>query len=372
MDPFSGSAHSRRPWHYTRIGNSRAHAFQSAPVPISSGVLTPSANRRLLKMQLVIWYALIVGCGRPPSAPAGQGLPTGGRVVFIGPAQTDPSSDGVLGGAAQAARGVDALQFDFIAPSGPGIPPLLEQLDRALAAQPAAICLFVASEPHARALCDHLQRFDGLLVTVGARPAQVEPFAHVAADWCQGAELLAEAVNASLEKLARRSYVLLHADGRSELETNIARRFRSAMARFTRVTLLDQAALGASIPPRSPPEQIADLLAHFRHAGLVVTLDPQPWTAPGLFRLAEPHHFATLGASPALWPRLRSGEAVALVGPRDGDLGRIAIERAVRGLTGDTSARGSVLVPCEVVTADSLDAFRERFERAARPVPTKR
>lgn len=219
------------------------------------------------------------------------------------------------------------------------------------------------------AIAGRLQRYDGLLVAIGAKPAGREPFALVAADWCQGAELLAEAVNTSLEQLNRRSYILLHADGRGELETNIFRRFHSAMARFTRVTLLDQAAIGAAIPPRSPTEQITEMLTRFRHAGVVVTLDPSPWTGPALFRLEEPHHFATLGASPTLWPRLRSGEAVALVGPCDGDLGRIAVERAVRGLTGDNAARGSILVPCELVTAESLDAFRDRFERAVRPAP---
>jgi ABC-type sugar transport system substrate-binding protein len=244
---------------------------------------------------------------------------------------------------------------------------VLEELERALAPEPAALCVYFGSESLARAAADSLSRYRGVLVTINSAPPGVESFAHVAADWCQGAESLADAINSALEKLDRRSFVLLHADGRSELETNIFRRFRSAMSRFTRVQLLDQAVLGTSIPPRSPAEQVAAMLERFRHAGLAVTLDPAPWIAPALYRLEEPQHFATLGASPALWPRLRSGEAVALVGPHEGELGRIAIERAIRGLTGDSDARGSVLVPCEVVTPDTFEAFRAKYEQFASP-----
>ncbi len=117
------------------------------------------------------------------------------------------------------------------------------------------------------------------------------------------------------------------------------------------------------------------LLERFPNAGLVVSLDPALWLTPqagwerDLRQVSGDFRFATLSAAPSLWSRLgtpeRPGEAAALVGPLDGEIGYAAVEMAAQLLLGASQIVRERAVPCELVTADNLADFARRYAAAA-------
>jgi hypothetical protein len=118
-------------------------------------------------------------------------------------------------------------------------------------------------------------------------------------------------------------------------------------------------------PPRQR-EQLREMLAQFSSAGLVITLTAEPWFDIPPERWLDPRNsFATLSAAPRLWPRLASGEAAALVGPLDGDVGYGAVELAWLGLTGAERAGTRPMVPCELVTPQTRTEFARRYAESA-------
>ena len=80
-------------------------------------------------------------------------------------------------------------------------------------------------------------------------------------------------------------------------------------------------------------------------------------------------HFATLGAPPILWRQLGTaaarGQAAALVGPLDGDIGFAAVEAVVHILMNPNGPPPNHTIPCELVTSENLVDFARRYSVAA-------
>lgn len=223
----------------------------------------------------------------------------------------------------------------------------------AAASQPAAADPFVA-------LARDIQRRGALLITMGRDLAPGVAFGHVAVDWPAGAELLGRRLKAIAPD--KSSYVLLHQRGISPLGSACYDRFNLTATRELMTRLTERAAGGAAGRQR---EQIRDMLGEFPAAGLVVTLAPDVWLADGAPRLPPQNAIATLSAVPPLWSKLASGEAAALVGPLDGQIGAAAVELAWQGLTGSERAGVRRLVPCELATPETRIEFERRYAEAA-------
>lgn len=312
--------------------------------------------------------------------------PRDALLVILGPEDTDPRRPAIVGAARRYVEQIPYLRL-AVPPLPDADPQTLERcVDEALSQSPAAVCLWVSDPIQARPLAERIRLHGAVLVTMGAPIDGVIPFAHVAPDLPGGARLLAE----NLARLAngRRSYILLHEDGASAAARPVYDRFMPA-ARDQPLTLLEQ----REVRPDGPtaPQVLREMLGRFRHAGLVVTLLPDPWLTEPASLILDPGRaadgermpppgpaggtpsatgpsrgprFVTLSAVPPLWRYLRSGEAAALVGPLDGLIGSTAVELAVRGMMRTRSDNAYRLIPCELVTRENLESFARRYAEA--------
>lgn len=248
---------------------------------------------------------------------------------------------------------------------------LLTTVGRALDNHPLAVCLYVEDVDAARQAAERIAQAGALLVLIGRTIEGVASYGVVEVGWPDGAELLGNALDAvagarpnpNLPHVGP-SYVLIHEEGQDETATLIYRRFTSAVRAKATMSLL--AEQNATALKRSARELVEDALRTFPNARLIVTLNPEPWLslAPRL-RLPPQNRFATLSAAPLLWPRLRAGEAAALVGPLDGEVGFAAVEMAVQGLMRVPYAPTRVVIQCALVTRETLDDFARRYAEAA-------
>jgi hypothetical protein len=62
---------------------------------------------------------------------------------------------------------------------------------------------------------------------------------------------------------------------------------------------------------------------------------------------------------------LLAGEAAALVGPLDGEIGAAAVELAITGLMQVSDTPRLRTISCELVTAATLPDFAQRYAQAA-------
>lgn len=304
----------------------------------------------------------LTGCKRDPEPPTGgTPLPPGTLVAVIGPCQAHPSWPGIRGGAQRYGQRpyVSCLT---VAPESNDPAALQDLVDQTVGRNPLAICLCVDDPDIARPAAQRIVRADILLVTIGRRIDGVNTYGHVAVNWPGAASLLGE----NLDKIAagRLSYVLVHQDQQDRRASLCYARFTAAARSRSALKLLEQR--NAAKSGRSQRELVEELRQRFPHVGLVVTLSPEPWVSrQPWMKLPPENRFATLGAPPRLWSRLRSGEAAALVGPLEGDIGYAAVDMAVTGLMGIPDTPRERTVPCELVMLDTLDDFARRYAAAA-------
>lgn len=292
-------------------------------------------------------------------------------VVVIGPSEDHPQWPGIRGGAERFFAAVSTLHGYCTAPREDSAEALRATITHTLEQHPNVVCLYVTSAAAARPNIDLIAARQSLLVTMGEAVGDPRVAAHVGVDLPAAAELL----GSSLTQVAagRQSYLLLHEEGRSETTTNCHRRFMRAAQREYGLTLLQEA--NAAAGERTPAQLVEDALGLFQHAGLIVTLEPDVWlTAPTgwhrrLRELNAEFRFATLSAAPALWPRLGTpatpGEAAALVGPLDGEIGYAAAQLATQLLISTEKSTSRIIIPCELVTPENLADFARRYSEAA-------
>jgi ABC-type sugar transport system substrate-binding protein len=309
-----------------------------------------------------ILVAAIMGCERVPPPGSGTIPSEGDLVVLIGPARPNPRWVGIAGGARLFMQDYPQLRLKSAAPSDNSALTLSRIIDAALNDNPRAICLFVRDPVVARPAIDKILAQTTIVVTMGVDTKVPGVFGHVHLDMPAGAELLAE----HLSEIAagKRSYVLLHYYGTTPTGTRCYERFMRRMRAQPGLTLLEERNAGEAEQP--PAELVRAMFARFRHAGLAVTLDPGPWlSASPAELLGGEARFATLGAPRALWPYLRSGEAAALVGSLDGEIGSLAVELALAGITERFTPGQVRIVDSELVTPENLDGFARRYAAAA-------
>jgi ABC-type sugar transport system substrate-binding protein len=292
----------------------------------------------------------------------GKPISDGDSIVLIGPAGSSPQWAGIAGGARRFVAGYPPLTLETMAPADNTSAALSQVVREALAKGPKAICLYVSDPDAARPAARQITRRGRILVTMGVGGAVPDAFGHVSVACAGGAELLGE----RLEDIAggKHSYVLLHRHGATNNDTHCYERFMLKARSSHGMTLLDER--NAAESEQSPTELLREMFARFQHAGLAVTLDPRTWlSTPPDKLLGSNARFVTLGAPPVLWQYLRSGEAAALVGPLDGEIGSLAAEMAVMGIT-ESQKPGQVrIVQMEVVKAETLGDFASRYAAAA-------
>lgn len=291
-------------------------------------------------------------------------------IAVIGPSETDARWPGLRGGALRYAAQLPVLRVHCHAPVDATAEALAATVDETLRLRPGVVCLHVDQPEVARAAALRIVADRVLLVTVGQVVEEVTAVAHVGIDLPAAAELLGE----NLERVAagRQSYLLVHEAGRGTVPTHCYQRFMAKARRQFDVRLLAEGHVTAT--DGRGERVLEDLLSRYPRAGLVVTLNAELWLRPlpgweqDLRSLNPEFRFATLAAPPTFWARLGrpgdEGPVAALVGPLDGDLGYAAVEAATDALLHHRQTAPRI-IPCEVVTPETLADFARRYSAAA-------
>lgn len=334
--------------------------YQSCELPRTRRAAQLVGCFRLIASHLIL-AASITGCERPPEAPLGRaGLRA--HVALIGLTQFDAAWPALQGGFRSGLQPYAEITVETVAPSERGQAALLRCAEDVLTRRPRVVCVVTSDPALALPALLRCAQAGALVITIGAATGESCVFGHVEVEWSGGAERLGD----NLEKLAgeSRTFLLLHENERNTVATYCYRRFSAAARRQFEMRLLEERSTVGELA--TPADIVHAMTARYPGAGLVVTLLPDPWlTAPPGATIASSARFATLGASPALWPALRSGRAAALVGPLDGEVGRRAAEIALEALVGGENDRSPRVVKCELVTAETLEDFAKRYSAAA-------
>ncbi|MBP7747895.1 MAG: sugar ABC transporter substrate-binding protein [Phycisphaerae bacterium] len=323
----------------------------------------------LTALSYLIVFASLMGCERSDGPPSGDARALRGALVaVIGPAEGHPQWPGIRGGAERFAAGNPSLRLLCTAPREEWGETLATAVERVLSDRPAIVCLWITDPEAAAPSVARIANQQVVLVTMNARATAGYPAAHVDLDWSSAAHLLGSQLG--VVAAGRRSYVLVHEEGRDPLATACYRRFAAAASRQYDLTLLE-----ARRGTGDPRAAVEELLGRFSHAGLVITLNPDVWLTAragwdGELRARNREfRFATLSAAPVLWSRLGTpaapGDAAALVGPLDGQIGYAAVELAARLLLGTQRATLERVISCELVTPETLADFAQRYAAAA-------
>jgi len=315
----------------------------------------------------VVSYSLVLtvvmGCRQAPPLPGSGRLPNeGDLIVLIGPAESSPQWAGIAGGARRFIEPYPALRLEIVAPADNRSETLMQVVREALAKDPRAICMYVSNRAAAAAAAEAVVAHAGILVTLGVELDIPGVFGHVEEDVAGAAELLGRHLDEIVS--GKRSYVLLHRAGTSTKDTRCYERFLAKARSYRAISLLEERNAGQG--DQSSAELVRAMFTRFRHAGLVVTLEPSLWlSAAPADVLGQNARFATVGAAPVLWRYLRSGEATALAGPLDAELGSRAVELALAAITESRKPGAVRTVRSELVTRETLDDFAKRYAEAA-------
>lgn len=306
---------------------------------------------------------VLTGCERSPTSASGTRIGSTEVLVYlIGPGGDCPQWPAIAGGAKRCAQQLPYMRFEAVRLYGGTPGQSSTTLPDVLGKKPFAICLYVTDPVVARPIAEQILADGPVLVTMGVPIDGIKVFAHVDPCVANAAGLLGE----NLIKIAagRQSYLLLHENGKDALATRCYGRFMAAAGAQYTLTLLEQRS--AADPETSPPQILAQMVKRFHRAGLVVTLSPEVWlTVPPEAVLKEQTCLATLGAFPELWPHLRSGRALALVGPLDGEIGYAAMEMVSAAFTKSREFGTQRFILPELVTPETLDDFARRYAAAA-------
>lgn len=305
--------------------------------------------------------AMVTGCDRPASNPQPLASFKDARVVAVGWTADDPQWPGIRGGIERAAADFAPLRVEFRA-ARDALPAtyaaLIADVERA---RPHVAILHVGRARDVEHAVRRLTHAGVRVVTVGRTLASEGEYARVEIDLPGGAELL----GAELPRIAAggQAYVLLHARGIDAEATRLYQRFAAGAEKNRLISrLAERTRPTADSDGRA---QIGEMLAEFRNVSLVITLDDRPWRSGAAGLLGPANRFATLPASPVLWGEMRAGRCAALAGPLDGDAGAAALNLAVHALSNSPRPESPRVIPCELVTPDSLDDFARRYRAAA-------
>ncbi|MEW6250064.1 MAG: substrate-binding domain-containing protein [Planctomycetota bacterium] len=296
---------------------------------------------------------------------------SGSLIAVIGVSENDPHWPGIAGGARRYFTGVPIFRGACVAPADGSPDKLQAVVAGVLEQRPSAVCIQIADPNAAAPAVEPFLSRQIPVVTIGTPYADSRIIAHLGINLLDAAEQLAR----QLDQVAAgsRTYLLLHESGRDEVATARYERFRMAAQAHSTLRLLEEE--NAFADQRGPVALIELMLAEYPHAGLLITLAPDVWLTPDagwkseLRRRNADFRFITFSAAPVLWRKLgtpeQRGEAAALVGVLDGDLGHRAVECAVSLLMGAPTPNRERLLLCEVVTPESLPDFAQRYAAAA-------
>lgn len=320
----------------------------------------PAGHGRICRQALyliAIWP--LTACERPPAPGEAKQRIENPQIVFVGLPDGDPRWDAVEAGARRMIKNYENIRFTVLRPLDDSHTAMESACRNAVHLGAHAVIIWIQRPDQSENAIQIIAASGAAAITIGPHLKSESIYAHVQCSPLDAAELLGRQLSAVAGESL--SYSLLHENGRSPFDTDVYRRFDAGAGGAFGLRKLTEAYSGGS--RAQSEETLAEMLAKFPNVGLVVSLDPQIWFHdPGARRLNPSNRFVTTSAPPILWPALRSGRAAALVGWIEGDIGRAAVDFAVRSL-GEQRRTGRLLeIPPELVTRETLDDFVRRYQ----------
>lgn len=309
---------------------------------------------------------LLTGCRPPETGPSvRRSALEGARIVFIGPSRDDPQWPGIVGGAGRYLSNYPMLNVEYQSPPDNRAESYLSTV-RTIASQQPRLIVLVHREKHvlgqaARTVIEaHVS-----VVTVGDRTDVLGVFAHVQEDTAGACDLLGR--NLSIIAGDWKSYLLVHCRGSGRSGAYHYERYMSKARDFRGIALLREIdACEQSAQTVNPVDSIQAAIEMFPNVGFIVLLDAVVWQ-PGVLEslLQRKTRIVMCGTAPPLWPYLKSGDALALAGVNDGELGSAAAELAVAALTESRKPGTYKVVDSVLVTAATLPDFMQSYTAAS-------
>lgn len=316
---------------------------------------------------LMAGLSALPACERSPLPTAGRasGRLKRARVVVIAPGSAGPRWPAVRAGVRQALGSYEGLRIKWrtVTPATPAA--LAGVLEHEATRTADGVVIYWPARLDSEPLPESFAPDRQIVVVIGPRRVPPGVYGLVRVAWAAGADRLAERLHTL--RGDPKSLLLLHRAGCQAWGRRLRDRFMLALGKQGRVALLDEADLcGAD----DAAGAIRPLVTRFAHAGVLVSLDGRVWDEPGAWQAVPARMpIATLGADPRLWPLMRAGRAVALVGPLDGKIGEAAGALLVSGLADGTPGPHVRTIECELVRPETLDDFVRRYQQAAATQP---
>lgn len=314
--------------------------------------------RRALGLLLctIIGIGSLSGCGSGARLPKPR-VPTNFTIVFIRPEAC--FAPALIGGASKAIGGlsgrIEVLDWSV----GPAA--LTQELARR---SPDAVCIWIDPAPEQLEFARRVAKDVAVTITIATAALEPLGFARVTLDLPEAAAQLAR----HMPPAARgKSYALIRARTGQADSGRIHDAFRAAtdgggMSQLVDLALGEQADASALV--RSVSEQ-------YRHAGMIVLLDP-PSATRGFFDALPPDvPLAVLTVHPDTWASLRRGQTRLAAGFIEGEIGAEAARLAVLGLSGGERPTAASRIAPHVVSAESLEAFIAIYSAAGNIDPAQ-
>ncbi len=283
------------------------------------------------------------------------------RILLLPPLEPTPGWRDVALGIDEYFRNMQSFQLETLSP--PARPKdYPTAIQHALESKPDVVVLPIHDTETMRPFASLVAESGVTLITYGVTADTPGVYGHVQVDWLVGIEELAQ----RLPEIAapKRSYVLIHENGKNEASTARYERFTTQAARQFAVTRLDESNLFET--KLDPGTAVRRLLARFRNTGLVVSLASESWgRLPAETIDNLPCRFVTIAAPPEMWQWLENGKAAALVGVNSAEIGRELGSLIVHASEGGTGSDPFRLIPAQVITLDNLADFRRRYADAS-------
>ena len=319
------------------------------------------ASRTLLIAAYILITTVVTGCEQSGAPGLSGKIPKeGDRIIIVGDSSSDAQWPGIAGGARRYMAKYPGLLLETAAPPDNRGESLLKTVQQIIKTKPQVVCIQVHDPKQAQAALQAVHDAGIPLITIGVKTEFARVFGHVQDDIAGAAELL----GANLETVVadKRSYMVLSGQGDAKRSAYICERFMSKARGFHGITLLEERDAAAA----PPAETIRAMFERFPNAGLVVTFDSSVWLSESPSKLLGKNaRFATVGAAPVLWKYLQSGQAAALAGVDDGELGSLAMELAIAALTESRAPGALKMARARLVTRETLADFMKRYAESA-------
>ena len=251
------------------------------------------------------------------------------------------------------------------ASDGVGTPSIANQLALAVGAEAQFVVLWLQGDTAPMEAITAAEQNGVTVVTIDRNIPRDRAANHVDIHLPAAAEQLGRDLSQLSE--GRQAFILIHHRDRDPEANRRYARFRTGLSAQSEMVMVGE----ADATGRDPVAMLNQLLELYPGTALVVTLESDLWLLPEAKSIRDDVRYITLDASPALWPDLKTGRALALIGPVDGEIGEAALSLVADLATSAKRPLPNRVVECRIVSKSNLSEFAAAYAESVGVPPEK-